>query len=403
MENNTTKNSSKAYVIEILLFTAYAFFGVNWIAATNMSPEILETFGIHGGSTAIQNAVTIARIVGNFVAATILNKLYPKKSIGLGALLIALGSYITALAPAFWMLVVGRAIFGLGGALLVVYMAPVVLEYFTADKRPTINAINGLAFNIGGILVLLLLEPVYAWLNTSRKTLLFFATISLVLFILWMIFGEDFELADDPSASEMYTLKDAASTKIGKVMPLMYFGHLLLYMVMLNLFPTTSLSAIPASRVSLLFTIGGIIGSVIAVYVAKKSKKRVPVLKITGIIFPILAFALVNVNSPTLTSIIALTLGTVMYVPLTNLVTIPQELPGMSKGLITQIMSFFWAGVYAIETIAFYIVGNVVRTNFGDKAAIYLAIALSFSFFIGSFFIPEPTETTEKMGHAAHY
>lgn len=49
MENTIIKNPTKrAIFIEILMFLAYAFFAVNWIAGSSLTPQILDTYGVSG-------------------------------------------------------------------------------------------------------------------------------------------------------------------------------------------------------------------------------------------------------------------------------------------------------------------------------------------------------------------
>lgn len=92
MENNQNKSPSsfRAYMIEAILFFTYAFFAVNWIAGSTLTAQIAAFFGVDSGASSsfVSNAVTIAKIIGNFMAAYILSKLLPKKSIGLGSALI---------------------------------------------------------------------------------------------------------------------------------------------------------------------------------------------------------------------------------------------------------------------------------------------------------------------------
>lgn len=74
------KLTTKSIIIEVIMFLAYAFFAVNWIAGSSLTPNILNAFG-QGGPGAvslINNVVTVAKILGNLVAATIFAKLFPK-------------------------------------------------------------------------------------------------------------------------------------------------------------------------------------------------------------------------------------------------------------------------------------------------------------------------------------
>lgn len=388
---NKNKTNKLSYLIDTIMFFSYAFFAVNWIAGSTLTPEIMKHFSIteFSQATLISNAVTVAKIIGNFLAASILNKLYPKKSIGFGSILIVIGSLIAIFAPTYFLFVIGRFIMGFGGALFVVYFSPVVIEYFSESDRPLINSLNTVCYNIGSILALLLVSPVLKYFNNWKYSLLFFAGISFILFIFWLIFGKDFEIVDKSKGK--YTLKDGLKEKIAWVMPLSYFGHLTLYMVMLNIFPISNLSPIDPKTISTLFAVGGVIGTIIAIILSKKLKKRVPIIKICTFLLSILAIFMIKSSNGLIASIFAFFMGVLMYVPLTSFVTIPQELPDMTPARLTQIMSIYWAVVYLLETIAFYFVG-VLIDKFSYEVGLYFTIALSFSFFIGSFFLPETSK-----------
>lgn len=394
MENTIIKNPTKrAIFIEILMFLAYAFFAVNWIAGSSLTPQILDTYGVSGphAVSLITNVVTLAKIIGNLLAASIFAKLFPKKSISLGALLIPLGSLLAALAPSFPIFLLGRFVMGFGGALFVVYFSPVVMNYFDHSHRPVVNAINNVAYNVGGIIALLMVKPVLRIIGHGGGTLVAFSLISMLVFILWIFVGEDFEIKQTKTATKEFSLKDAFKEKIALLMPTMYFGHLTLYMVMLNIFPNTNFLTIPAERVSTYFTIGAMAGTLISIVVANKIKKRVPVLKLGGILVTLIGLGLINAKNPTLVTILALGLGTMMYVPLTNFVLVVQELPGMYPEKLTQIMSVFWSLVYTFETIAYQII-VLIQHTFGDKTALTATVVLSATFIVGSFFMPEPSE-----------
>ena len=74
----------RAILIETVMFFTYAFFAVNWVAGSTLTPQIMKYFNLQSfaSATFISNAITIAKIIGNFMAAGILVKLLPKKAIG---------------------------------------------------------------------------------------------------------------------------------------------------------------------------------------------------------------------------------------------------------------------------------------------------------------------------------
>lgn len=395
MKSNQTNSSSKtrAYTIEAILFLTYAFFAVNWIAGSTLTSQIAETFGVDSGASSsfVSNAVTIAKIIGNFLAAYILNKLLPKKSIGLGSLLIFGGSLIAVFAQSYPMFIVGRFMMGFGGAVFVIYFAPVVIHYFTAEQRPTVNALNSCAYNIGSVLALLIVGPVITALQTWQKSMGFFAAISGVLFVLWLVCGEDFELNKTTTTTEekKYSIRDVLTEKITWLLPLSYSGVLILYLTLLQLFPRTDGSAISASTLSALSGIGGIIGTLLAILLSKKYHKRKPVIIVCGIIMTASAFLMVKTSSPMVAIVCALVLGTFMFLPMTSLMLIPQELPDMTPSRLTAIMGVFWAVSYIIETVVFFLFGVIFDHTGSYNSSILIAVILSLSFVIVGMFLPE--------------
>lgn len=389
---NVKQDSKRSYVIEAILFFTYAFFAVNWIAGSTLTPDIAEYFGVDSGASAsfVSNAVTIAKIIGNFSAAAILNKLYPKKSIALGSFFIFGGSLLAVLAKSYKMFLLGRFIMGFGGAVFVIYFSPVVIHYFSDEKRPTVNALNSVAYNFGAVLALLIVAPVIEKFGTWQKSMTFFLSISAVLFVLWLIFGDDFEINESQSGEEQkVSFSQALKDKITLLLPFSYSGVLILYLSLLQLFPQTENAAISSATLSALSGIGGIIGTILAIGLSKKYGKRKPVIIISGAIMTLSAFLMVKTTNPTLAIIAAILVGIFMFLPMTSLMMIPQELPNMTPARLTTIMGIFWALSYIIETIVFYIFGILQDRTGSNELSVYIAVLLSLTFVIGGFLLPE--------------
>ncbi|MBP2025291.1 CynX/NimT family MFS transporter [Peptoniphilus stercorisuis] len=393
IKQNNTKTSSKSIIIETIMFFTYAFFAVNWIAGSTLTPQIMEHFHLEGfaSATLISNAITIAKIIGNFMAAAVLNRLLLKKSIALGSLLIVLGSVVAIFAPSYTVFIIGRFIMGFGGALYVVYLSPIVIKYFSPETRPTVNALNSVAYNVGSIIALVIVGPVIAWLQTWQYSMGFFAAISGILFILWMIVGEDVEIEKKENSDELennYTLVDAMKEKINWLLPLSYSGLLTFYLVLLNIFPISGFAVIDAKSLSTLTAIGGVIGTIIAIALSKKYHKRLPVIRVCGLLMSLSGLIMFKATNGVVASIAALAIGIFMFTPMTSLVMIPQELPNMTPSKLTQVMGLFWAISYIIETTLYFIIGNIIDLK-GYGAGLNLALIASLTFFLGSFLLPE--------------
>lgn len=394
LKKEEVKTTSKSIIIELIMFFTYSFFAVNWIAGSTLTPQIMEYFNLDGfaSATFISNAVTIAKIIGNFAAAAVLNKFLLKKSIALGSLLIVLGSAVAIFAPSYLVFIIGRFIMGFGGALYVVYLSPIVIKYFSKSSRPTVNALNSVAYNVGSIIALLIVGPVIAWLKTWQYSMGFFAAISAILFILWLIVGEEDKKVEKRTefepVEEKYTLTDAMKEKVNWLLPIAYSGLLTFYLVLLNIFPISGSAVIDAKSLSTLTAIGGVIGTVVAIALSKKYHKRLPVMRICGLLMTVSGFVMFRATNGVVASIAALLIGVFMFTPMTSLVMIPQELKGMTPSKLTVVMGFFWAISYIIETILYYVIGNIIDLK-GYGAGLNLALVVSLTFFLGSFLLPE--------------
>jgi low temperature requirement protein LtrA len=95
-------------------------------------------------------------------------------------------------------------------------------------------------------------------------------------------------------------------------------------------------------------------------------------------------------NAEWLQTLCAMVLGFFIFFPITALVTIPHELPNMTGERITVVFSLFYSISYLIATIVLWNFGRLVDINGGDfTSAFTLIAAVSSTFFIGSFFLPE--------------
>ena len=401
MENQAQavkSTSARAGFIEAIMFFTYAFFAVSWIAGSSLTPQIMEYFKLESfaSATFISNAITIAKIIGNFMAAAILAKLYPKRAIMLGSGLIVVGSLIAIFSQQYWMFILGRFIMGFGGALYVVYFSPVVLHYFKKEQLVTVNALNSVAYNVGGIMAMLMVGPVVSWLKTWQYSMGFFAIISAILFVLWPFVGQNFELNKSSGMQqEKYTIGEALKDKFNWVFPFTYSGLLTFYIVLLNIFPISGTTVIASKTLSMLVAIGGVVGTILAIMMGKKYTKRLPVIRWCGLAMTLFGVLMFFTTSPALAVVAAVAIGIFMFLPVTSLVLIPQELPNMTPAKLTTIMGLFWAISYIIESVVYYIIGIVIDSS-GYTTGLMIALVMSATFFIGSFLLPETGKESDK-------
>ncbi|QIL90979.1 MFS transporter [Microbulbifer sp. SH-1] len=381
----------KKILLEILMFSAYALFAASWVSGAILTPAIQASFGEEGFANATwgSNVITIAKIVGNLAAAALLMRLGAKRAFSIAIVLIAAGGF-GALADSYGGWLLSRLALGLGGALAIVYFAPVVLHYFAADERPLINGINAAAFNTGNLLALLTTSALLAWLGSWQSVVVLYGVMVLALGVLWWLTAENFPLSGGSGApQESYGFKQGVKESFNWWLPLAYCGVLFCYIAVFALFPLIDGFAVASHHLSAVMIAAGMVGTVAGIIVTKRYALRLPVLRFGGLALVVFAALMVTSRDPIVAYSAAALAGFCMFLPMTALVTLPQELPGMTPAKITVTFAMFWSISYGVETALMYGAGVLADITGEPASAAYFAVACSASLFVFSFLLPE--------------
>jgi CP family cyanate transporter-like MFS transporter len=176
------------YLVAALVFVSYTLFAMAWVGGTASMGQIMASMQIDSLASAsfISGAVTLAKIVGTFIAAWLAVKVGVKKAFFISGILISIG-ILTPLAPNYELLLVSRFLMGLGGAFMIVYFNPIVMAWFTPEERPTINGINAVAFNVGTGIILWQMSNFNELTGSWKNTLLLFSLVSILLSLAWLL------------------------------------------------------------------------------------------------------------------------------------------------------------------------------------------------------------------------
>ena len=387
----------KKYLLEILMFSAYALFAASWVSGAILTPAIQASFGEEGFANATwgSNVITIAKIVGNLAAAALLMRLGAKRAFALAIILIAAGG-LGALAGSYGGWLLSRLALGLGGALAIVYFAPVVLHYFSAEERPMINGINAAAFNTGNLIALLSTTALLSWLGSWQSVVVLYGVMVLALGVLWWLSAENFSLSGGGAKEEEnYGFKQGVKEGFNWWLPLAYCGVLFCYIAVFALFPLIDGFAVASSDLSAVMIAAGMVGTVAGIVVTKRFPLRLPVLRYAGLALVGFAALMVTSRDPIIAYTAAALAGFCMFLPMTALVTLPQELPGMTPARITVTFAMFWSISYGVETVLMYGAGLLADATGEPASAAYFAVACSASLFIFSFLLPESGKKSE--------
>lgn len=381
-------NINNKYIVAMLVFVSYTLFAMAWVGGTASMGQIMASMQIDSLASAsfISGAVTLAKIVGTFLAAWLAVKVGVKKAFFISGVLISIG-ILTPLAPNYELLLVSRFLMGLGGAFMIVYFNPIVMAWFEPEERPTVNGINAVAFNVGTGIILWQMSNFNSLTGSWKSTLILFSVVSIMLSVAWLLV-KDKEKSTTVEQAETkqvnYSYVDGLKDKFNWVYALTYSGILAFYICLFTFYPKAGISQ------SALVIGSGIIGTLAGIVYSKKFTARVPVIRWSGLIIVFTVLGLSFGHAEWLQTLCAMALGFFIFFPITALVTIPHELPNMTGERITVVFSLFYSISYLIATAVLWSFGRLVDINGGDfTSAFTLIAAVSSTFFIGSFFLPE--------------
>lgn len=378
----------KKYLIEFILFCTYMLFAMSWVGATIFMPEIMKLAGMQTLTQAsiLSTSLTVAKIFGTAIAAWTITKFGIRNAFTLSSFLICF-SIITPYVENYWLLLISRFLMGLGGALVIVYFNPIIYQYFKPEERAVVNGLNAIAFNVGTAIIMFGVTNFNAISGGWQHTLLYISIASILMLIIWLIFGR-IELQKENQAQIItinnYTFTDGLKDKFNWIYALTYSGLLSFYIVLFTFY--TKAGIIQTKQVILF----GIVGIIAGIFYSNKIKRRLPIIRIAGLIQLVCVFCLSFVNNPILSLLSAASLGFFMFLPMPALVTYAQERPLMNAQKIAVTFSLFWSISYLVATIASTIFAKIVDISNGSYNLAFLFICIiEASFLIGSLILQE--------------
>ena len=379
------------YLVEAIVFISYTLFAMAWVGGTASMSQIMVSMDIDSLASAsfISGAVTLAKIVGTFLAAMLALKLGVKYAFFMSGLLISVG-LLTPISPNYELLLLSRFLMGLGGALMIVYFNPIVIRWFAPQERSTINGINAVAFNLGTGIILWQMDNFNSLTGSWQKTLLIFSFASLILSFVWLLVKDHNRSGVEENCSQHFSYMDGLKDRFTWTYALTYSGILAFYLCLFTFYPQAGITQ------SAILIGSGIVGTLAGIAFSKKYLMRLPVIRWSGLIIIITVGGLSFSQSPLFQSLCAIALGFFIFFPVTALITIPHEIATMTGQKVTVIFSLFYSISYLIGTMILWLFGKLVDIYQGDYSyAFALVTVISATFFLGSFFLPETGNTKE--------
>lgn len=392
----TSIASSRRYLIEILLFTTYLVFGISWLAFAPLMPELMAEFSFskaQGGS--LISFVSLAKAFVPLFAGALAARLGLKNALLTGAVFAALAVVIPFL-PDYQALVVGRFLFGMGGAVIVTLMGPLVMTWFPKEELPVVTGLNNVAVNTGITVATFATLPLSAEIGW-KTTLVLFGALCAVMAVLWAVLGEVGPIKREVSAG-------VAETKptIGEMLrrsetwwiALAFAGPLCIYLALnawlpAHLAQAFNIDRAGASYIQSLFNAVGIPVAIISGFLCKKLGQRRPLIIAAGLLMPVSSWLLVTSAEHTMRIAGAVGLGVSLFLYVAPLFTIPMELPGMDASRLALMMGCVFSLAYCISFLSPILTGYLADQYGSYALGLKLFSVTSVALAIGGFMLPE--------------
>lgn len=381
------------YIVEAIAFFSYVLFAMAWVGATANMGQIMEAMNIQSLAAAsmLSGAVTLAKIVGTFIAAVIALKLGIKWAFLVSGLMIGIGIF-SPYTQSYDLLLISRFVVGLGGALMVVYFNPIVLHWFAPNERPIVNGLNAVAFNLGTAIVMWLSDDLNSLFGGWQMTLSAFSIASIFLALCWCLVDyRETETGDQSSGNEadktVYTYVDGLKDRFNWQYSLSYAGLLGMYICLFTFYPKAGIT-----QGSIVMG-AGIIGTLAGIIYSRMIPQRLPIIRWSGLLMALSVLCLSFADDAMLRAISAFSLGFFLFFPVTALISLPHELDNMTPQRITVIFSLFYSISYLVATVILWLFGMMVDISGNYHSAFMMTSLVSLSLFVGSFFLPETAKT----------
>ncbi|MEB3300200.1 MAG: MFS transporter [Candidatus Sericytochromatia bacterium] len=359
--------------VEALMFLTYAAFGLSWVATTPLMPELKDAYGLTDAQLGLlSTSVSIGKVVAPLVTAWLALRLGVARAIGIGSVMIC-ACALTPLTSAFSGFLATRFVFGLGGAMVVTLLAPMVMQWFGQAERAFVNSINNVAVNTGITITLFSTVPLAEAVGW-RRTLLVYAAVSLALCLLWWMFGTDAprtsskeeavsgEQAEDDAPAPGYA--DVWRRRETWLVAVAFAGPLALYLSLNTWLPrhlveTAGLAKVTASQYTGLFNLVGIPTALVMGWIVQRAGWRRPFIMGAGVLMALSSLALVFGKGPMVWWPAAILLGISFFTYTGPLFTLPMELPGFSPRHVTLLMGTVFSFAYTVSSFAPVLVGHL--------------------------------------------
>lgn len=389
-------SGSRRYLVEGILFSLYLLFGVSWLAYAPLLPELSTHYAFSKADGGLLiSLVSMAKAFVPLFAGAMAARFGLHRALLVGAVFSAIAVALPLL-PNLQALLAGRFLFGVGGAIIVTLMGPMVMTWFRKEELPMVTGLNNVAVNTGITIALFTTFPIAQSLGW-RTTLIAFGALCAVGAMMWAVFGAEGPIKREirgqtaeqkPSIQEM--LRRPETYWLG----LAFTGPLSLYLALNSFLPSHyelafGLDRAAAAQLTGLFNLVGIPVAIVGGYLCAKLGKRRPLIILAGLLMPVSSYLLVTSPIHAVRVTGAVVLGASLFLYVAPLFTIPMELPNIDAPRVALMMGCVYSLAYIASTLSPWLTGYLFD-QFGTYAVgLKVFCGSSILLALGGFMLPE--------------
>jgi CP family cyanate transporter-like MFS transporter len=342
--------------VAVVLFGTYCAFGMAWMGVVPLFPELTSTLQIErSGAALLVSIISMAKSVVPILAGLWAARVGLTTPLRTAGALICV-SVLVPFLPSFPAWLLGRFLFGVGGAIWVTLMGAVVLQVIDKDRRGLANAANGVAVNAGVVIALNVTLPLKELLGWQGALVVYGALCGVAVLGLVLL---------GPLGQKPQHVPPLKDTLIGYVavlkLPVTWFislafmGPLALYLVLNTFLPghfetAFSLPKATTLRWIALMNLFGIPASLFAGALLRKTGEK-PLLIVSALALPLACMGAVLVDSESARFVLLAVTGAAMFLPVSPLITLLQKQDGVTPVTVGMVLGTMFSVTYVLSAL----------------------------------------------------
>lgn len=255
------------------------------LISTSLSPLITPIRADLGLSYSqmglILGAWQLVYIFASLPVGMVIDRIGTKRSLLLGALLVAASGLARSVAVDFFTLLGAVALFGIGGPVISIGLPKLIAEWFTGARRGVASGIYATGASMGSVAALAATNSLILPLTDSwRMTLQVYAGFSLLIAAVWLLLGRSAEGSQPARLGRVDSVRTRDIIANAAVIPVVIIGFAGFFSThglrtwLPQIFEDKGFSATDAGLLASLPVLIGIAGSVVILRLAAASSRR---------------------------------------------------------------------------------------------------------------------------------